>query len=61
VPEFTLDGHIFQSPVELARHAIGGKWKMPILWRRSAILVIDVLREWGRAYRVSREPTPLRR
>jgi len=23
----------FQSPVELALHAIGGKWKMPILWR----------------------------
>jgi DNA-binding HxlR family transcriptional regulator len=33
MPEFTLDGHVFQSPVELALHAIGGKWKMPILWR----------------------------
>lgn len=33
MPEFSLDGLVFQSPVELALHAIGGKWKMPILWR----------------------------
>jgi len=33
VPEFTFEGQVFQSPVELALHAIGGKWKMPILWR----------------------------
>jgi DNA-binding HxlR family transcriptional regulator len=33
VPAFQLDGITFQSPVELALHAIGGKWKMPILWR----------------------------
>ncbi len=33
MPEFTLDGLVFQSPVELALHVIGGKWKMPILWR----------------------------
>jgi DNA-binding HxlR family transcriptional regulator len=33
MPEFVLDGVVFQSPVELALHAIGGKWKMPILWR----------------------------
>ena len=33
MPEFSFEGHIFQSPVELALHAIGGKWKMPILWR----------------------------
>jgi DNA-binding HxlR family transcriptional regulator len=33
MPEFQLFGLTFQSPVELALHAIGGKWKMPILWR----------------------------
>jgi DNA-binding HxlR family transcriptional regulator len=33
MPEFVLEGLVFQSPVELALHAIGGKWKMPILWR----------------------------
>ena len=33
MPEFVFDGLTFQSPVELALHAIGGKWKMPILWR----------------------------
>lgn len=33
MPEFHFEGHTFQSPVELALHAIGGKWKMPILWR----------------------------
>lgn len=33
MPEFSLQGIVFQSPVELALHAIGGKWKMPILWR----------------------------
>lgn len=33
MPEFELLGARFQSPVELALHLIGGKWKMPILWR----------------------------
>lgn len=33
MPEFVFEGMTFQSPVELALHAIGGKWKMPILWR----------------------------
>lgn len=33
MPEFVFEGLVFQSPVELALHAIGGKWKMPILWR----------------------------
>ena len=33
MPEFQFEGITFQSPVELALHAIGGKWKMPILWR----------------------------
>ncbi|WP_353265662.1 helix-turn-helix domain-containing protein [Gemmatimonas sp.] len=33
MPEFMHDGQLFQSPVELALHLIGGKWKMPVLWR----------------------------
>lgn len=33
MPEFEFQGLRFNSPVELALHAIGGKWKMPILWR----------------------------
>jgi len=33
VPEFVLDGRSFNNPVELALEALGGKWKMPILWR----------------------------
>jgi DNA-binding HxlR family transcriptional regulator len=33
VPEFVFEGQRFQNPVELALHVIGGKWKMPILWR----------------------------
>lgn len=33
MPEFEHDGHTFNNPVELALHVIGGKWKMPILWR----------------------------
>lgn len=33
MPEFTFEGQLFRNPVELALHAIGGRWKMPILWR----------------------------
>ncbi len=33
MPVFEFDGHEFNNPVELALHVIGGKWKMPILWR----------------------------
>lgn len=33
MPEFEFEGMRFNNPVELALHAIGGKWKMPILWR----------------------------
>ncbi|HEX4931544.1 MAG TPA: helix-turn-helix domain-containing protein [Gemmatimonadaceae bacterium] len=33
MPEFVFRGQTFQSPVELALDVIGGKWKMPILWR----------------------------
>lgn len=33
MPEFTFEGQTFRNPVELALHVIGGRWKMPILWR----------------------------
>lgn len=33
MPEFEFEGRLFQNPVELALDVIGGKWKMPILWR----------------------------
>lgn len=33
MPEFEFDGIQMNNPVELALHVIGGKWKMPILWR----------------------------
>lgn len=33
MPEFEHDGRRYENPVELALHVIGGKWRMPILWR----------------------------
>jgi DNA-binding HxlR family transcriptional regulator len=33
MPAFTFEGQTYQNPVELALHVVGGKWKMPILWR----------------------------
>lgn len=33
MPEFEYDGILMNNPVELALHVLGGKWKMPILWR----------------------------
>lgn len=33
MPEFEFDGRRYNNPVELAQDVIGGKWKMPILWR----------------------------
>jgi DNA-binding HxlR family transcriptional regulator len=33
MPAFEFEGMTFQNPVEFALYAIGGKWKMPILWR----------------------------
>ncbi len=33
MPEFEYKGKTFNNPVEFALHKIGGKWKMPILWR----------------------------
>lgn len=33
MPAFEFEGQVYQNPVELAQDVIGGKWKMPILWR----------------------------
>lgn len=33
MPEFTLNGKTYQNPVELVLDQLGGRWKMPILWR----------------------------
>lgn len=33
MPSFVLRGRAYNNPVELALEALGGKWKMPILWR----------------------------
>lgn len=33
MPEFEFRGKMYNNPVELALEIIGGKWKMPILWR----------------------------
>lgn len=33
MPTFTFEGRSYHNPVELALEVIGGKWKMPILWR----------------------------
>jgi DNA-binding HxlR family transcriptional regulator len=33
MPDFEFRGHRYNNPVELALDLIGGKWKMPILWR----------------------------
>ena len=33
MPKFELNGRSYNNPVELALDIIGGKWKMPVLWR----------------------------
>ncbi|MDX1959638.1 MAG: helix-turn-helix domain-containing protein [Leptospiraceae bacterium] len=33
MPEFRFKGKLYQNPVEFTLDMIGGKWKMPILWR----------------------------
>ena len=33
MPAFEFRGKRFNNPVELALEVVGGKWKMPILWR----------------------------
>jgi DNA-binding HxlR family transcriptional regulator len=33
MPDFEFEGQRYHNPVELALDVVGGKWKMPILWR----------------------------
>jgi DNA-binding HxlR family transcriptional regulator len=33
MPEFSFKGKKFNNPVELSLGIIGGKWKIPIIWR----------------------------
>ncbi len=33
MPAFEFGGKEYNNPVELALDKVGGKWKMPILWR----------------------------
>jgi DNA-binding HxlR family transcriptional regulator len=33
MPEFKFRGKGYNNPVELSLEILGGKWKMPILWR----------------------------
>ncbi len=33
MPRFVFRGKTYNNPVELALDVVGGKWKMPILWR----------------------------
>ncbi len=33
MPKFEFRGKYYNNPVELSLDIIGGKWKMPILWR----------------------------
>ncbi len=33
MPRFEFGGRVYNNPVELALSILGGKWKMPILWR----------------------------
>ena len=33
MPEFSFKGKKYNNPVELSINIIGGKWKMPIIWR----------------------------
>lgn len=33
MPEFKFRDKVYNNPVELALEVLGGKWKMPILWR----------------------------
>jgi len=40
MPEFTFKEKKYNNPVELSLDVIGGKWKMPIIWR----LREDILR-----------------
>jgi len=33
MPKFVFRGKTYNNPVELSLEVVGGKWKMPILWR----------------------------
>jgi DNA-binding HxlR family transcriptional regulator len=33
MPDFEFEGQRYHNPVELALDVVGGKWKMPLLWR----------------------------
>ena len=33
MPEFNFKGKEFNDPIELSLAIIGGKWKMPVIWR----------------------------
>ena len=33
MPEFEYNGKTFQNPVEFVLDQLGGRWKIPILWR----------------------------
>jgi DNA-binding HxlR family transcriptional regulator len=33
MPEFIFKGKKYLNPIELSLNIIGGKWKMPIIWR----------------------------
>lgn len=33
MPEFSFKGKKYNNPVELSLDVIGGKWKIPIIWR----------------------------
>ncbi len=35
MPKFEFRGKTFNNPVELTIDVIGGRWKMPVLWRLS--------------------------
>jgi len=46
MPWFTFHGKQYNNPVELALDKVGGKWRMPILWRlRERTLRYGELRE----------------
>lgn len=33
MPDFTYRGRLYHNPVEVVLDQLGGRWKMPILWR----------------------------
>ncbi|MCB1221358.1 MAG: helix-turn-helix transcriptional regulator [Planctomycetales bacterium] len=33
MPAFRIGNHTYANPVQLALELVGGKWRMPILWR----------------------------